>query len=73
MNGFARDETPRAGTSLEKMAGLEPLTPGGRITAAVSSQIVNGPSFTSSTAISAPNRPVSTRMSCSRSEAANRW
>jgi len=27
------------GTTLEKMATLEPLTPGGRITAAVSSQI----------------------------------
>ena len=36
------DETPRAGTSLEKMAALEPLTPGGRITAAVSSQIADG-------------------------------
>jgi acetyl-CoA C-acetyltransferase len=36
---FRRDETPRAGTSLEKMAALEPLTPGGRITAAVASQI----------------------------------
>ena len=38
---FARDETPRAGTSLEKMASLEPLTPGGRITAAVASQIAD--------------------------------
>ena len=37
--GFAVDETPRAGTSLEKMARLEPLLPGYRITAAVSSQI----------------------------------
>jgi acetyl-CoA C-acetyltransferase len=36
---FAVDETPRTGTSLEKMAGLQPLTPGGRLTAAVSSQI----------------------------------
>jgi acetyl-CoA C-acetyltransferase len=36
---FAVDETPRAGTSLEKMARLEPLLPGYRITAAVSSQI----------------------------------
>src|SRR5688572_10640777 len=41
VNAFARDETPRAGTTLEKMAGLEPLTPGGRITAAVSSQIAD--------------------------------
>jgi len=32
------DECPRD-TSLEKMAGLEPLAPGGRITAAVASQI----------------------------------
>ena len=32
------DETPRRGTSLEKMATLEPLSPGGRVTAAVSSQ-----------------------------------
>jgi len=36
-----RDETPRRGTSLEKMAALEPLTPGGRVTAAVSSQIAD--------------------------------
>ncbi len=35
----AVDEGPRRGTSLEKMAGLEPLVPDGRITAAVSSQI----------------------------------
>ncbi len=35
---FAVDQCPRE-TSLEKMAGLEPLAPGGRITAAVSSQI----------------------------------
>jgi acetyl-CoA C-acetyltransferase len=33
------DEGPRADTSLEKMAALEPLRPGGRITAAVASQI----------------------------------
>lgn len=35
---FAIDECPRE-TSLEKMAGLQPLAPGGRITAAVASQI----------------------------------
>ena len=35
---FARDECPRE-TSLAKMAGLDPLAPGGRITAAVASQI----------------------------------
>jgi acetyl-CoA C-acetyltransferase len=38
---FRRDETPRRGTSLEKMATLEPLTPGGRVTAAVASQIAD--------------------------------
>jgi len=41
LNGLDRDETPRQGTTLEKMAALEPLTPGGRITAAVSSQIAD--------------------------------
>ena len=35
---FTTDECPRD-TSLDKMAGLEPLAPGGRITAAVASQI----------------------------------
>lgn len=35
--GLAHDETPRE-TSLEKMATLEPLEPGSRLTAAVSSQ-----------------------------------
>ena len=41
VGAFARDETPRRGTSLEKMATLEPLVPGGRVTAAVSSQIAD--------------------------------
>jgi len=36
---FTTDEGPRRGTSLEKMAGLQPLAEGGRITAAVASQI----------------------------------
>jgi acetyl-CoA C-acetyltransferase len=36
------DECPRRGTSLEKMASLQPLTEGGRLTAAVSSQICDG-------------------------------
>ncbi len=36
---FAVDETPRRDTSLEKMASLKPLEEGGRLTAAVSSQI----------------------------------
>ncbi|MFJ9562872.1 acetyl-CoA C-acetyltransferase [Streptomyces fuscichromogenes] len=38
-DGVKQDEGPRADTSLEKMAGLRTLTPGGRLTAAVSSQI----------------------------------
>jgi acetyl-CoA C-acetyltransferase len=37
-----RDETPRRGTSLEKMATLQPLREGGRITAALSSQNADG-------------------------------
>jgi len=36
------DEGPRRGTSLEKMAGLPTLAPGGRLTAAVASQISDG-------------------------------
>ncbi|MBV9023784.1 MAG: acetyl-CoA C-acetyltransferase [Streptomycetaceae bacterium] len=39
---LAVDEGPRRDTTLEKMAGLKPLTPGGRLTAAVSSQISDG-------------------------------
>jgi len=41
INGLQQDETPRVGTTLEKMATLEALTAGGRITAAVSSQIAD--------------------------------
>ena len=37
--GVIRDECPRADTSMEKMATLKTLTPGGLLTAAVSSQI----------------------------------
>jgi acetyl-CoA C-acetyltransferase len=40
---FDTDQCPRE-TSLEKMAGLEPLAPGGRITAAVASQICDASS-----------------------------
>ncbi|MEY9211783.1 acetyl-CoA C-acetyltransferase [Thermobifida halotolerans] len=40
--GVTADEGPRPDTSLEKMAGLKPLAEGGRITAAVSSQISDG-------------------------------
>jgi acetyl-CoA C-acetyltransferase len=39
-----RDEGPRRGTSLEKMASLAPLQEGGRITAALASQISDGAS-----------------------------
>jgi acetyl-CoA C-acetyltransferase len=38
----AVDEGPRRDTSLEKMASLSPLVEGGRLTAAVSSQISDG-------------------------------
>jgi acetyl-CoA C-acetyltransferase len=38
------DEGPRRDTSLERMAKLQPLSPGGRLTAAVSSQISDGAS-----------------------------
>ncbi|MEV0368951.1 acetyl-CoA C-acetyltransferase [Streptomyces sp. NPDC050636] len=38
------DEGPRRDTSLEKMAGLKPLVEGGRLTAAVSSQVSDGAS-----------------------------
>ena len=43
LNGITMDETPRQ-TSLEKMADLEPLSPGGTITAGVSSQTCDGSS-----------------------------
>ncbi len=39
VGGLTTDEGPRRDTGLEKMAGLNPLAPGGRITAAVASQI----------------------------------
>ena len=42
--GVSIDETPRRGTSLEKMAQLTPLKVGGKLTAAVSSQICDGSS-----------------------------
>jgi acetyl-CoA C-acetyltransferase len=38
----SRDEGPRRDTSLEKMAKLQTLSPGGRLTAALSSQISDG-------------------------------
>ncbi|HKJ25863.1 MAG TPA: acetyl-CoA C-acetyltransferase [Myxococcota bacterium] len=36
------DEGPRRNSSLEKLASLEPLSPGGRLTAALASQISDG-------------------------------
>jgi acetyl-CoA C-acetyltransferase len=42
-HSFAIDQCPRE-TTLEKMAGLDPLAPGGRITAAVASQICDASS-----------------------------
>ncbi|MEO6026937.1 MAG: acetyl-CoA C-acetyltransferase [Candidatus Binatia bacterium] len=39
INGLTTDEGPRRDTTLEKMATLKPLREGGRLTAAVSSQI----------------------------------
>ncbi|SDO42282.1 acetyl-CoA C-acetyltransferase [Lentzea jiangxiensis] len=44
VNGVAADECPRPDTSAEKMAKLAPLRPGGRTTAALSSQISDGAS-----------------------------
>ena len=41
-SGVSQDEGPRRGTTLEKMAGLKTLVPGGKLTAAVSSQISDG-------------------------------
>jgi len=38
---FRRDETPRRGTTLAKMAALQPITPGGRVHAGVASQIAD--------------------------------
>jgi acetyl-CoA C-acetyltransferase len=38
----AQDECPRRDTSTEKLAALDPLLPGGRITAGLSSQIADG-------------------------------
>ncbi|MBV9090549.1 MAG: acetyl-CoA C-acetyltransferase [Mycobacteriaceae bacterium] len=43
VNGFGIDEGPRD-TSLEKMAGLPPLSEGGRLTAALASQVSDGAS-----------------------------
>jgi acetyl-CoA C-acetyltransferase len=42
LDGVAVDECPRRDTTLEKMAGLRPLSEGGRVTAALASQISDG-------------------------------
>lgn len=42
VGALQRDETPRRGTTLERMAELKPLREGGVITAATSSQIADG-------------------------------
>ncbi|MCL4685193.1 acetyl-CoA C-acetyltransferase [Myxococcota bacterium] len=42
LGSVATDEGPRRDTSLERMAKLQPLEPGGRITAALASQISDG-------------------------------
>ncbi|MGW3468420.1 acetyl-CoA C-acetyltransferase [Saccharopolyspora sp. NPDC000995] len=44
VDGVLHDEGPRRDTSLERMAGLQPLSEGSRITAAVASQISDGAS-----------------------------
>lgn len=41
VEGISIDECPRRNSSLEKMATMEPMTPGGRITAAMVSQIAD--------------------------------
>jgi acetyl-CoA C-acetyltransferase len=43
---FRHDEGPRRDTSLERMAGLKPLSEGSRLTAALASQISDGASAT---------------------------
>jgi acetyl-CoA C-acetyltransferase len=44
VGNFLHDEGPRRDTSLERMAGLAPLSEGSRLTAAVASQISDGAS-----------------------------
>jgi len=44
LRGLETDEGPRRDTTLDKMASLKPLIEGGRLTAAVSSQISDGAS-----------------------------
>jgi len=42
VEGLAHDEGPRAGTTPEKLASLSTLRPGGRLTAALASQVSDG-------------------------------
>jgi acetyl-CoA C-acetyltransferase len=42
VEGLAHDEGPRAGTTPEKLASLASLRPGGRLTAALASQVSDG-------------------------------
>jgi acetyl-CoA C-acetyltransferase len=42
VEGLAHDEGPRAGTTPEKLASLNTLRPGGRLTAALASQVSDG-------------------------------
>ncbi len=42
VGGLTRDEGPRPGTTPEKLAGLQPLREGGRLTAALASQVSDG-------------------------------
>ena len=42
VGGLTRDEGPRPGTTAEKLAGLQPLREGGRLTAALASQVSDG-------------------------------
>jgi acetyl-CoA C-acetyltransferase len=42
VEGLAHDEGPRAGTTPEKLASLNALRPGGRLTAALASQVSDG-------------------------------
>lgn len=44
VNGLARDETIRPTTTLERMAELQPISDGGRITAATASQLADAAS-----------------------------
>jgi acetyl-CoA C-acetyltransferase len=44
--GLARDEGPRRGTTVEKLASLQPIREGGRLTAALASQVSDGAAAT---------------------------